>query len=230
MTPQSLDPDQSFRPGERVTGNSPSTAVSHQTVRLSKGRHASPAQDVCVMELASMLAGEPFSDNPAWVCPVIGSFLRMYNDAIGDDRRQDLYAYASKVVGSRASEAVERARAERLVDWATVRQRRVWTRLLALSPLRRLGLDPLPSFQSPGFQVVQAIRRGTDETHADALALIDELLALDPGQAAQSRAETGTVESEGATGNAVAGCGDRAARSDDERASLALLRERHKVT
>ena len=56
------------------------------------------------------------------------------------------------------------------------------------------------------------------------------IVALDPGQAAQSRAETGTVESEGATGNAVAGCGDRAARSDDERASLALLRERHKVT
>ena len=36
-----------------------------------------------------MLAGEPFSDQPASVCPVIGSFLRAYNDSIDDGRRQD---------------------------------------------------------------------------------------------------------------------------------------------
>ena len=48
-----------------------------------------------------MLAGEPFTDHPASVCPVIGSFLRAYNDSVDDGRRQDLYEYASKVVGSR---------------------------------------------------------------------------------------------------------------------------------
>ena len=48
-----------------------------------------------------MLAGEPFSDHPHSVCPVIGSFLRAYNDRIDDRRRQDLYAYAAAVVGSR---------------------------------------------------------------------------------------------------------------------------------
>jgi hypothetical protein len=36
------------------------------------------------------------------VCPVIDSFLRAYNDRIDDGRRQGLYAYAAKVVGSRA--------------------------------------------------------------------------------------------------------------------------------
>jgi hypothetical protein len=45
--------------------------VTHQTIKLSKGKHASPGDGACVMELASMLAAEPFSDHPA-VCPVIG--------------------------------------------------------------------------------------------------------------------------------------------------------------
>ena len=63
------------------------TPVTHQTVKLSKGRHDSPDEGACVMELASMLAGEPFSDLPASVCPVIGSCLRAYNDWIDDDLR-----------------------------------------------------------------------------------------------------------------------------------------------
>ena len=78
--------------------------VTHQTIKLSKGKHASPEDGACVMELASMLAGEPFSDHPASACPVIGSFLRAYNDSIDDGRRQDLYALAARIVGSRRSE------------------------------------------------------------------------------------------------------------------------------
>src|SRR5438477_10604249 len=102
--------------------------VTHQTVRLSKGKHSSPEEGACVVELASMLAGEPFSDHPTSVCPVIGSFLRAYNDAVDDLRRQDLYGCASDVVGSRSSEEVQRARAGRLTDWGIEHQRRRWTR------------------------------------------------------------------------------------------------------
>ena len=50
--------------------------VSYQTIKLIKGKHSGPDAGACVMELASMLAGEPFTDHPASVCPVIGSFLR----------------------------------------------------------------------------------------------------------------------------------------------------------
>ena len=38
--------------------------VSHQTIRLAKGKHQSAEQGACVMELASMLACEPFTDHP----------------------------------------------------------------------------------------------------------------------------------------------------------------------
>ena len=56
------------------------SSVSYQTIKLSTGRHSSPEVGACVMELASMLAGEPFTDQPESVCPVIASFLRAYND------------------------------------------------------------------------------------------------------------------------------------------------------
>ncbi|MGZ4170664.1 MAG: hypothetical protein ACXVRN_04800, partial [Solirubrobacteraceae bacterium] len=92
------------------------STTRYQTVRLSRGRHTSPDDGACVMELASMLAEEPFSDHPPSVCPVIAAFLRVYNDAVDDERRQDLYAYAAKVVGSRAGEEVTAIRAARLAE------------------------------------------------------------------------------------------------------------------
>ena len=100
------------------------TAPTYQTIKLSRGKHHSPDEGACVMELASMLAGEEFSDHPMSVCPVIGALLRAHNDSIDDDRRQDLYAYVSRVVGSRSSGAVQDARAARLSEWdRQVRQR-----------------------------------------------------------------------------------------------------------
>jgi len=93
------------------------TPASHQTVKLSKGRHSSPEDGVCVVELASMLAHEPFSDHPRSVCPVIAAFLRSYNDHLDDCRRQDLYAYAAKVVETRSTGAVERMRAKMCREW-----------------------------------------------------------------------------------------------------------------
>jgi hypothetical protein len=91
--------------------------TTYQTVRLARGRHQSPDQGACVMELASMLAHEPFTDHPRSVCPVIGAFLRAYNDGLPDDRRQDLYEYAAKAVGTVAPRSARRARARLCLEW-----------------------------------------------------------------------------------------------------------------
>ncbi|MGH2886690.1 MAG: hypothetical protein ACRDPA_29040 [Solirubrobacteraceae bacterium] len=150
--------------------------VSYQTITLSKGKHDSPEDGACVMELASMLAGEPFNDHPQSVCPVIGSFLRAYNDRIDDARRQDLYAYAAKVVGSRASHELQDARAERLSAWALELH---WSRWLQrLVPARLRAWVPTPPADLVGSRTVCAIRQHDDNTHAEALALIDELLTI----------------------------------------------------
>ena len=158
--------------------------VTHQTIKLTKGKHSSPEEGACVMELASMLAGEPFGDHPSSVCPVIGSFLRAYNDSIGDERRQDLYAYAAKVVSTRSSLEVQRERAERVTAWAIDMQQRRWTRFLPVSRLRVLGLRRQASVHAIGTYAIQAIPKQTDQTHAEVLQLIDELLAMGPPPAA----------------------------------------------
>jgi hypothetical protein len=153
-------------------------SFNHQTIRLSKGKHAAPSEGACVMELASMLAGEPFSDRPTSVCPVIAGFLRAYNDRIDDERRQDLYRYAAEVVGTRASGEIERARERRCLAWADgIKRHRPrplrWMARSSPSAVdRRLGLD------AAGTYAARSIRRHSDRTHAAALALVDELIAM----------------------------------------------------
>jgi hypothetical protein len=78
---------------------------SRRTPRLEFGSHDSPDDGVCIVELASMLAGEPFSDRPSCVCPVIAAYLRGWNDRLGHRDRQRLVPYAQRVVGSRADRA-----------------------------------------------------------------------------------------------------------------------------
>jgi len=152
--------------------------ANHQTIRLSKGKHASPSEGACVMELASMLAGEPFSDRPAAVCPVIAGFMRAYNDRVDDERRQDLYRYAAEVVGTRATPEVEQRRERRCLEWAEDmrRQRPRPLRWMARSAPgsvdRRLGLD------AAGTYAARSIRRHGYRTHVAALALVDELIAM----------------------------------------------------
>ncbi len=153
--------------------------ISHQTIKLSRGRHSSPEHGACVMELASMLAGEGFSDHPRTVSRPIASFLRGYNDLLDDRRREDLYRYAAQAVGTADSGAVEEARADRLLAWAD----RLWERRASRSVLDRMRLrrvhrersgDPEPA----GTYAVHAIGKVTNEKHAAALALVDELIAI----------------------------------------------------
>lgn len=150
--------------------------ASHQTVRLSRGKHHSPEHGACVMELASMLAGGPFTDHPRCACPIIGAFLRSYNDWVDDGRRQDLYSYAAEVVGSRASSGVQAARAERLVDWAQEleqrRLKRVWFGAHRWTNLP--GSDPADIAS----RLVCAIARQKEHPHQEVLAILDELLAM----------------------------------------------------
>ncbi len=158
--------------------------VTHQTIRLSKGKHTSKEHGACVMELASMLADEPFSDHPASVSPVIGSLLRAYNDSVDDARRQDLYAYAAKVVDSRGCAELEQRRVERVTAWmAKPESRRLPFRL----PARLRAVSPKPPLDVLGASAVRSLRTHDDRTHANMLALVDSLLAM--GTPAQTAAD-----------------------------------------
>jgi hypothetical protein len=146
--------------------------TSFQTVHLKRGRHLSPDHGVCVMELASMLSGERFTDRPHSVSPVIAAFLRAYNDLVDDTRRQALYEYASECVGSRSSRQVEAARADACREWLEERMPRGWrTRWIA-----GIGLAAHRREVVAGQAATYAA--ASSERHADALELVDMLIAI----------------------------------------------------
>jgi hypothetical protein len=103
-------------------------------VRLSEGGHSSPREGVCVVELASLIADEEFSDRPRCVCPVIGAFLRGWNDRAPYAERQRLSPYAERIVGSRGGPSLTRERREICLRWAGAdlshggMVRRLWSR------------------------------------------------------------------------------------------------------
>ncbi len=66
---------------------------------LSRGRHRNARRGACFMELASVLAGERWSDHPPCTHPLLGQLARQVNDAISDEGRRGLPPLIPSVVG-----------------------------------------------------------------------------------------------------------------------------------
>jgi len=125
----------------------------HPHPRLEFGSHASPDDGVCVVELASLISGEDFSDRPDCVCEVIAAYLRSWNDRLGHAERQRLRPYADRVVGTRADRATTALRRDvclaaggavyrggrlrRMAKRAAIRAQIAW--LIGLRPALRLN-------------------------------------------------------------------------------------------
>jgi len=155
-------------------------ASAYQTVRLAKGRHDSPDRGACVMELASMLAGERFTDHPRGVCPVIAGFLRSYNDLLPDGQQNEMYAYASLVVGTAAGRSVRRQRARRVLAWGE-RTRGPHRRRPLFVRLRPWDFVLLPAVQA-------ALRMDPAPRRMAVRALLEELCAIGSDRVATARA------------------------------------------
>jgi hypothetical protein len=89
-----------------------------ESLRLEPGSHASPEQGVCIVELASILAKEKFSDEPDCVCDVIGAFLRSWNDRASYVDRQRLRPYAARIVGTCSGRAITHRRRDICLVWS----------------------------------------------------------------------------------------------------------------
>ncbi len=66
---------------------------------LSRGRHRSMRKGACFMELASVLAGEPWSDHPDCTHPLLSDLARQVNDATTDAGRHHLAELVPEVIG-----------------------------------------------------------------------------------------------------------------------------------
>lgn len=155
--------------------------VTYQTTRLDAGRHESPEDGACVMELASMLAGEPFTDRPHSVSRTIAAFLRAYNDRLDDERRQDLYALASRCVGTAGHEGVEAFRTSRLIAWSDEMRRRSPRRSILRRAVRFRATKQLMSPEAAARYAASSFGKPSDEIHAAVPGLVDELIALGSG-------------------------------------------------
>jgi hypothetical protein len=68
---------------------------------LSRGKHRTARKGACFMEMASLLANEPWSDHPKCTHPVLAHLARMVNDHTTDRHRGDLVTLIPSVVGLR---------------------------------------------------------------------------------------------------------------------------------
>lgn len=66
---------------------------------LSRGKHRSPRKGACFMELASYLAGEPWSDHPRCTHPLLAVLARAVNDHVSDAGRPRLAPLIPRVIG-----------------------------------------------------------------------------------------------------------------------------------
>jgi hypothetical protein len=66
---------------------------------LSPGKHRNPRTDACFMELASLLAGERWSDHPTCTHPLLAALARHVNDHTSDAGRQRLADLIPAVIG-----------------------------------------------------------------------------------------------------------------------------------
>jgi hypothetical protein len=179
-----------------MAASSEQTGIELPAVRLEPGSHDSADDGVCVVELASMVGGERFSDRPDCVCPVIAAYLRAWNDRAGYAQRQRLLPYATRVVGSRADRATTRRRRDICLRWGELADPRSGPvrRLLARSKARLrlgwlLGLKPAVRLNEGAAEYaarVCFVRHGPES----AFRLLDRLLDPDvPSGAEPERTE-----------------------------------------
>jgi hypothetical protein len=140
------------------------------------------------MELASMLAGQRFTDHPATVSPVIGAFLRGYNDGLDDELRQTLKRYAAESLETAADPETEDWRRRMVAEQVSgVFRRRLMTAWIVAS-----AASDDTAVAYAGRAVGRKVARDDDvELHARTLELVDRLIAAsDDGQSSASASMT----------------------------------------
>jgi hypothetical protein len=104
------------------------------TIILAKGAHGPTEGAMCAMEAVAYIAGEPWSDHPQCVSPVIAAFMRLWNDALpDDDRTRLLRPLLPLVVGTRTTATDEGTRAWMVADWLVRVHTPAWLRLAGLA-------------------------------------------------------------------------------------------------
>jgi hypothetical protein len=109
---------------------------------LGYGTHATPEEGRCAMEWVSFLAGEPHSDDPACVSPVLRAYCTTLNDSLDDAPRQLLRPYLARTIGT-SNDGLDERRSWMAMDWLIRTYAPAWLAAADLHEEAR-GLADLP--------------------------------------------------------------------------------------
>lgn len=118
------------------------------TLTLKNGSHPDPDAGLCVMEAAAWVAGEPHSDHPACVSPVLATFMRRWNDDLDDEGRQKLKAFVPRAIGT-AGDGQDEARGWLAADWLVRVHTPAWLELAGIADAAA-ALRALPELHDSG--------------------------------------------------------------------------------
>lgn len=103
-----------------------------EAIVIDPQRHQRRGTRLTVLELAAWLAGEPHTDAPISVSPVLRVFITHLGAGLDPSLRQQLKPLAARLVGTAGDAARDQQRALRLTDWLVRGHAPPW--------LRRAGL------------------------------------------------------------------------------------------
>ncbi|HET7150680.1 MAG TPA: hypothetical protein VFI60_04670, partial [Candidatus Acidoferrum sp.] len=148
----------------------------------------------CVMEAVAFVAGEEWSDKPECACPVIASFLRVWNDGLPSDADRDrlLKPLIPRIVGTR-NKKLEKRRSLMAADWLVRVHTPAWLRLAGLTRQAE-SLEQLPEITS--MAKIPSIKGPIEAARNDAAAA---------GAAAGAAAWDAAGDAAGAAAGAAAG-------------------------
>jgi hypothetical protein len=143
---------------------------------LHHGSHTRGSDEMCIMEAVAWVTHKDWSDHPPCVCPVLGAFMRSWNDGISDEQERTalLKPFIPKLINTKGSKKLEQRRATMAADWLIRTHTVAWLRLAKLNEQANLlaALPEITDFANcPSLMpALTAVRKDAAAARAAAMA------------------------------------------------------------
>ena len=156
---------------------------------LYRGAHRADSEQLCLMEAVAYAAGEPWSDHPNCVSPVLAAFGRVWNDSMrSNQERAELLPYIPLLINTPSTLEVDLYRSYMALNWLVRVFTLRWLRLAGLSDSATTleQLPPLLKRQTirESLPVVVAVRAAVRNATWDAAIYAVRDAARDAARAA----------------------------------------------
>jgi len=141
--------------------------VDLDTIHLESGGHSSPRAGLCATEAIAYIAREPHSAHPKCLSPILGAFLRQWNDSLDEEGRQKLKPFLPRAIGT-AGDGHDELRGWLCADWLIRVYTPAWLELAGISD-SAAALRALPPLRdSESLKAARAPIEGAKEKAAAA--------------------------------------------------------------